>query len=517
MIIKLDSIINCSSEHPDYPASNLLKNPSPGPWKCEKPGEMMTYVIFKLPEASNITGVDIGNYRCCIVIVTGSTSDDPDNWIPIVNHQFMTHDEAANNKWKDQVQLFTKKEISSTALNTKFDRIKVTCMQSANGRELFGLLFLILKTEVTLVDINADVFGKFTMKTTDDKEIKTTFKEKYLRLFPSQKTNYKDELKEKVKENALENFNKRQEEPKEPKKRPLLEKLEAGLSDEVFGTKKNDKVDNQTPVKRTPFGDIIPDESNKKLSVKKVDNESNKNTSKDDDVVNVAKKIIPQDPKDLKKIKYSDVIDDDSDDDDDAEETKTWTRIKNNVSDDDDDKDDDDDSAKKCSVCSDEASNRVCKKCNKYPKNNMNESPPSKKVKITKKLSKPFDKLMEDVSFSLSGYKNPQRDEIRRKALKMGAKYIPDPDKRNNKCSHLICAFKNTPKADLLRGHTKIVSHVFIEDTFDNKNRFSWRRYALSSKDKKQPESEDEIECASLKKNVYDQETDPESNSDCDY
>ena len=63
--------------------------------------------------------------------------------------------------------------------------------------------------------------------------------------------------------------------------------------------------------------------------------------------------------------------------------------------------------------------------------------------KEKRKASKPFGKLMEGVRFVLSGYQNPQRSEIRDKALRMGATYRGDWD---STCTHLVCAFMNTPK-----------------------------------------------------------------------
>lgn len=127
----------------------------------------------------------------------------------------------------------------------------------------------------------------------------------------------------------------------------------------------------------------------------------------------------------------------------------------------------------KCSLCQSK-SDELCNVCNLLPApTSISESSKTTKrpVKIKTKPKKEFSKLFEDISFSLSGYVNPQRDEIRRKALKMGAKYIADPNITNNKCTHLICAFKNTPKSQQLKGHCKIVSHKFIEDCFEKKKR----------------------------------------------
>ncbi|CAD6227426.1 GSCOCG00001107001-RA-CDS [Cotesia congregata] len=495
MIIKLEKIISCSSEHPSYPASNLLHNPPPGPWKCAKPGERLSTVIFELPESSCIIGLDIGNYRSCVVIVDASTSQEPDNWVPLVNHQFMTHEEAANSKFKDQVQLFTKKELKAEAIKTKFDRVKVTCLQSANLRELFGLSFITLRTEVIL-DTGIDVFGRFKLKSEDSSESDSmlNFKERFMKLLPDKQKSYKDSLLEKMKETRLSNFNKRQEsEEKKPRKRPLLKKLEAGKSDEVFGKKNNsesssgnsDNSNNSsmfsnvnhnydngrlTDVARTPFGDVIPPEVKKTpkqvVDKKKVDRAF---TSKVD-----GGKLVSKD------------------------------KAKD-----------------KCNVCS-RSPDEFCKVCKKLPAPKTDKSPPRKKAKVkeVRTVKKEFSKLLVDVRFSLSGYVNPQRDEVRRKALKMGAKYVADPNTTDNKCTHLICAFKNTPKYQQLQGHAKIVSHVFIEECFDHKKRYPWRRYALSGKDKKADESEEEIEGSTSPvrpPNPYEQETDSDTDDDNNY
>ncbi|KAG8034812.1 hypothetical protein G9C98_007888 [Cotesia typhae] len=448
MIIKLEKIISCSSEHASYPASNLLHNPPPGPWKCAKPGERLSTVIFELPESSCIIGLDIGNYRSCVVIVNASTSQEPDNWVPLVNHQFITHEEAANGKFKDQVQLFTKKELKAEAVKTKFDRVKVTCLQSANLRELFGLSFITLRTEVIL-DTGIDVFGRFKLKTDySESDSMLNFKERFMKLLPDKQKSYKDSLLEKMKETRLSNFNKRQEsEEKKPRKRPLLEKLEAGKSDEVFGKKNNfdpssgnsDSNSNNSSmfsnvnhnyddkrlsdVARTPFGDVIPPE------VKK--------TPKP---VNDKKKI---DKASTSKVDGSKVTKD---------KTKGVSKDK-------------------CDLCS-RSPDDFCKVCKKLPAPKTDKSPPRKKAKAkeVKKAKKEFSKLLGDVRFSLSGYVNPQRDEVRRKALKMGAKY-------------------------------------------------PWRRYALSGKDRKADESEEEIEGSTSPvrpPNPYEQETDSDTDDNDD-
>ncbi|BES93514.1 DNA-repair protein xrcc1 [Nesidiocoris tenuis] len=123
---------------------------------------------------------------------------------------------------------------------------------------------------------------------------------------------------------------------------------------------------------------------------------------------------------------------------------------------------------------------------------------PSKKPKIVavsafnarSRPKKPFHQLMADVVFVISGFQNPMRSDLRNAALAMGAKYKADWD---NSCTHLVCAFRNTPKFNQVRGRGKIVKKDWIESCYESRKRFPWRRYALDPSDQGQNESEEEI------------------------
>ncbi|CAB4060184.1 XRCC1 [Lepeophtheirus salmonis] len=65
------------------------------------------------------------------------------------------------------------------------------------------------------------------------------------------------------------------------------------------------------------------------------------------------------------------------------------------------------------------------------------------KEESTNVKTAPFRKLFSGVVFVISGFQNPLRSEIRSKALAMGAVYS---GYWNTTCTHLICAFTNTPK-----------------------------------------------------------------------
>ncbi|KAJ9584604.1 hypothetical protein L9F63_021046 [Diploptera punctata] len=115
------------------------------------------------------------------------------------------------------------------------------------------------------------------------------------------------------------------------------------------------------------------------------------------------------------------------------------------------------------------------------------EKQPLKKPKL---IGKPFDHLLEDVVLVISGYQNPLRSNLRTMALEMGARYRSDWD---SSCTHLICAFTNTPKFQQVWGKGHIVRKEWVENCHSKRKRLPWRRYALDKRDLSKPESEDEI------------------------
>jgi len=136
---------------------------------------------------------------------------------------------------------------------------------------------------------------------------------------------------------------------------------------------------------------------------------------------------------------------------------------------------------------------------NKVIKRNTSPSvdskPSKKKIKVIKNplpVTKPFGHLLDGVIFTMSGYENPYRSNLRSKALEMGAIYKNNWDQS---CTHLICAFINTPKYNEAKrqGAYRVVKSDWIDKCYSNKCRFPWRRFALDKSEQNKPESEDEI------------------------
>lgn len=105
----------------------------------------------------------------------------------------------------------------------------------------------------------------------------------------------------------------------------------------------------------------------------------------------------------------------------------------------------------------------------------VHSSHPSSNKRDRRTINVPFDRIMSKVVFVLSGYVNPQRSELRDKAIEMGAKYKQNWE---SNCTHLICAFVNTPKyREVLNKNGKIVSEKWITDCYSQQKLLSWKRY----------------------------------------
>ncbi|KAL4224049.1 positive regulation of DNA ligase [Mactra antiquata] len=121
------------------------------------------------------------------------------------------------------------------------------------------------------------------------------------------------------------------------------------------------------------------------------------------------------------------------------------------------------------------------------------KQPPLKKTKSEPPKESPvkeFRKLMDKVVFVMSGYQNPYRAELRDRAVAMGATYKPDWGKG---CTHLICAFVNTPKYQQVSGKGRIVDKKWINDCYKQKKLLPWRNYRLGDAESPDEDSDTEI------------------------
>lgn len=105
--------------------------------------------------------------------------------------------------------------------------------------------------------------------------------------------------------------------------------------------------------------------------------------------------------------------------------------------------------------------------------------------------------ILKGVIFAISGFVNPERSDIRNKGLKLGAKYRSDWTKD---CTHLICAFPNTPKAIQSRKEGgKVVSKDWFDNSEKKSNKLDLEGYIIESERSEESENDSENEIAPRK------------------
>ncbi|XP_042148816.1 DNA repair protein XRCC1 [Ixodes scapularis] len=152
----------------------------------------------------------------------------------------------------------------------------------------------------------------------------------------------------------------------------------------------------------------------------------------------------------------------------------------------------------------------------KAPAEKLTPKTPKAEAAKKPKAQPRFHELMKGVVFVLSGFQNPARSQIRDKALEMGAKYKGDWDRS---CTHLVCAFLNTPKyGQVNAAGGRIVTKDWVLDCHRDRTLHPWRQYKLGSYDRPptpEPAEEAEEEAPATRKRspVKRPATEPDSSA----
>lgn len=398
-------------EFQNFPAKNLIETKITKKWKCEKAGEKSVFVILKLDKPYKLTQIDIGNeFTGVIEILVGNSQLVPPKFQEIIlSTSLMTIFDAKNERNPNGVRMFGRDLFNPAVADTRWDLVKIICSQPFNSHRQFGLSFINLHTneEVTPIDEDEDstIKAKIPMiqKPQEEKTPKVANKATTkIGKFRFRDSNSDDEAEEtspfaqwKNKKANPQSTNLKVT-PKSDAKLSIKEQLKAKLESESKRRKVDDDDDKTTKVKQDRnrskglFYESDDDEPNEKLQ-KKIEKDKELKSSTQE---------VPMKPTPIKSApspstsKYSSFLDDN-------------------------DKMD----QKKPSVSSPQ-------------RNKLKDEDSPMEKKTNKEIKyKPFNKLMEGVTFVISGYQNPERGVIRQKALDMGAKYKADWD---DTCTHLM-------------------------------------------------------------------------------
>lgn len=449
-VIKFDRVISCSSEDPNHPAKNLLKTETYKKWKCKNPGEDQISVVLQLEKSSLITSLDIGNEHSAFVevLVSKSTGDAEDFKVLLVASSFMTPVEARNGEHPNRVRMFTRDQLSKPAVDERWDRVKVVCRQPFNRHVQYGLTFLKLHTsQGETPDAGAGQqqtkLGRFVVRDEDpdvgDLRVGSLFAAKHGATVGGGLLGGPHKPRPTGAAAIMD-----------ASKPAALSSMEQSVKKQspVVKTEKESlprkKAD--TPAKDSPRSQKAAKEALKNGMVA--------GSSSSDKAATGRRSPAP------KKVKMSDG----------AEIAAGVTRVNDRA----------------------EASPAAGSR--RPTAANAAGSGGSAKAKAPR-AAVPFDRLLGGVTLVISGYQNPLRADLREAALAMGAKYRPD---WGPGCTHLVCAFPNTPKFNQVKGHGKIVRKEWIEDCHSKRKRLPWRRYAMDKKDQVGPESDTEEENESV-------------------
>lgn len=427
-IVKFKHVLSFSSEDTRHPASNMLKSETIYKWKCASANERHASISIQLEKSSQINGIDIGNNGSAFVeVLVGRSSWQPSEEFKVllVASSFMSPSESKSNKPISRVRMFGAEHLTKTVAAEKWDVIKVVCTQPYNQNEGYGLSFIKLSSP-------------------QEKQEEEAEQEKTIQLGRFKLRSNSDDESEDVSAGSF--FQNRmniaptvQRIPKPSIAAVAREASKTPITNKVFQTKgeSTSKMMSVSNDRRQEVASALLQGSPavSKATPSSTSNSAIKATSQLQRCSNTS-----ETPKRKKEVINK------------AEEQPS-KKIKANQ----------ESSARKVET--------KVKKC-KVKKRNVS-----------------YRNILNNVTFALSGYQNPERGNIRDLGLAMGARY---EGSWNHKCTHLICAFANTPKFQQVKGKGKIVKKTWFDECHREKKRVNTKRHRLDGGGSSSYESTDD-------------------------
>jgi DNA-repair protein XRCC1 len=363
-------------------------------------------VVLKFDKPYIINNITIGNeHSAFIEISVGNSKQDPPVYQELLfSSSFMTEKDVRNGLNPNRVRFFENSSFVQSVSAQKWDLLKITCT-SLTSRKQYGIAFI---TIYTSDEIDKD--------TGDEKKATVASTQKYSNTsFMEVKKEEKYHLKKpsptatKIGKFAFRNSSSDDDEDSSPFKQWRLKK-----NSKAFGT--------------GPLA-ILNSEPKTATSIRKRIHSSS-DSSEDD---GQSKLKVKQDRNRMKGLMY------DSDDDEPNERLQKKLDLDRKL------KEEEKREPPKISVKSSPKKKfasffdkelSILKTKATSPPIQIKASTSSQIPKPKKEPQyKPFDKLLNGVTFVISGYQNPERGNLRQKAIDMGARYKGDWD---DSCTHLM-------------------------------------------------------------------------------
>ncbi|KAH8287680.1 hypothetical protein KR054_011607 [Drosophila jambulina] len=501
-----------SSEDAVHVAENLLKESAGKKWRTKSGNEKSAYVILEFQEPQQITGIDIGNEHSAFIEVlvsrTGCQTDDFRELL--LSSSFMTPIESKNSSNQNRVRCFSSPSLDQTTLPEKWKLLKIVCTQPFNRHVQYGISFVkvhVVASAPTPTPTAAPAkvksllpermmqFGAFKLR----EESPDSENDSQLSRFQSWKK--ESHLKEQLPaatttaaairdagNTALKRLNIGKVSAGLPKPSPNaspvdaseVKPLDRNRASLLFGEDDDDDDDDAAD-----HGDAGEQNSKKRRLSKHLEADKDRRRQEQEQLLKEKERkrektksrhsLDKSSSKDNKSSGRKEVEKEKEKEKKEKPETKHESRSKH----------------REASKTRDNSRPSAQKRLSSSPADT-----PAKKPRIKDQNSdpiihyRPFNQLLNGVVLVISGIQNPDRADLRSKATALGAKYKADWEPG---CTHLICAFKNTPKYNQVKGKGKIVTRSWIEKCYNLRKYLPWRRYALDTNDLGQPESDEEL------------------------
>ncbi|KAH8292717.1 hypothetical protein KR018_004168 [Drosophila ironensis] len=525
-IIAFKCVREVTSEDPVHCAANLLNGDLTKKWLTKSVGEKTAYVILELEEAQRILGMDIGNAHSALVTVDVSNSIEPSTFRTLVLAiTYMSHTESLESSNTSRVLFFGNITFTEEARDQKWKFLKITCGQPYNRHVKFGLSFFKVHVgaTITLPEPDARAFGDFKLREespeSDGEASKLARFEAWKKESHKGEPAAKDDKDLKAIETAASSGDEKTTKPAS-----LAAAIrDADASDIKIGTKmpcvkaeaSSKDAEGERSLDRNResllFGDEdMPDANTAKMQRlskhleadkerrRQEQEEAEKNKTKTKKVGKDKEASAGTGGKSPKAKEHSDQKLDKSHmrkrrkEHFDQELDKSQMRKRRSTS----LERRDEETRAGTGGKSPKGKEPSDQELDKSQVHKRRSSPLERAVKKKKILdidsinSRPYNRLLSGVVFAISGIENPERAMIRETAMNMGAEYKSN---WGPGCTHLICAFKNTPKYKEVKGKGKIVTSMWITKCSELRKYLPWRRYALDPDDLEAPESDEEI------------------------
>ncbi|XP_060708635.1 DNA repair protein XRCC1 isoform X2 [Hemiscyllium ocellatum] len=431
-----------------HKADNLLKPDTYRKWKCSDPGEKQVSVILQFEKAEYIHGIDIGNEGSAFVeiLVGNSTSAcEQDFEVLLVSSFFMSPTESRNGAPLNRVRMFGSEKLAKATLGKKWDRVKVVCTQPYNKNLAYGLSFIRFYSTPQDMEKSAGSsspkitkLGQFVVKeeegSNDDLKPGSLFFNRASR----------PQLGTPAATSTLTASD-----------QPTASYAAAALEASGVTSPSSLSTAKEKPARPGPSAPSAkqPTPGKRKFDFPKerMGSVPVKKESPGGGPEAASKKVSPP-----------------------LSATKRFKA--------------------EASVSAPPVNAGPLSPTLLGPSRKAAGSLPKKGKKHGGASGEPveFHRILERTVFVLSGFQNPFRSELRDKALEMGAKYRSDwsPD-----CTHLICAFANTPKYTQVKSQGGcVVRKDWILDCHKKKQRLSHKRYLLDGAESSSEELEEDEE-----------------------